>query len=667
MRKLMLVLSALGLALAARAEFNPGNFDPTVKPQDDFFQFVNGTWLKNTAIPGDQARWGAFDELRNRNQDALHQIAERVTAKTTGATPVEKMVGDFYASGLDEAAINAAGLAPLQSRFDLIAAAKTPADVLRAMAALHQDGARAGFGFFAGSDAKNSNTQIANLRQGGIGLPDRDYYFTDDEKSKKLREQYVEHIGQMFALAGDTPEAAAAGAQAVMKLETTLAGASLKRVQLRDPNASYHKMPVADLAQYTGALDWAGYFAACGAPEFTEINLAHPDFLKAFAAALQSTPVADWQAYLRWNVLRNAAPYLGTAFEQENFRFYSTVLTGVKEPKPRWHRILTTIDGTIGESLGQLYVADYFPPAAKARVLNLVEDLRASLGDRIRALEWMDTPTKEKALAKLAAFTVKMGYPDKWESYTGLTIDRGPYVTNVMRYARWAVADNLRRIGQPTDKTRWGMTPPTVNASYSPPANSITFPAGILQPPFFDAKADDALNYGGIGTVIGHEMTHGFDDQGRQFDADGNLKDWWSAESAAQFKVRAEGVVKQFSGYTVLDGLHLKGELTQGENIADLGGIKIAFGALQKALADQPHTKLDGWTPEQRFFLSYGSLWRDQMREAEQRRRVNVDPHSPGQWRVRGPLSNLDEFAQAFDVPEGAAMRRPAAERVTIW
>jgi predicted metalloendopeptidase len=667
MRKYMLVLSALGLALAARAEFNPANFDTTVKPQDDFFQFVNGTWLKNTAIPGDQARWGAFDELRLRNQEALHTIAERVAAKKTGATPVEQMVGDFYASGLDEAAINAAGLAPLQGRFDLIAAAKTPADIFRTMAALHKDGARAGFGFFAGSDAKNSNVQIANLRQGGLGLPDRDYYFTDDEKSKKLREQYVEHIGKMFELAGDAPAAAAAGAQAVMKLETTLAGSSLKRAQLRDPNASYHKIKVTDLAQTTGELDWAAYFAATGAPAFTEINLAHPDFFKGFAAALASTPVTDWQLYLRWNVLRNAAPYLSAPFEQENFRFYSTILTGVKEPKPRWFRVITTIDGTVGESLGQLYVAEYFPPESKARVLKLVEDLRAALGDRIRALEWMDAPTKEKALAKLAAFTVKMGYPDKWESYAGLTIDRGAYVTNVMRCAAWATADNVRRIGQPTDKARWGMTAPTVNASYGASVNSITFPAGILQPPFFDAKADDAVNYGGIGTVIGHEMTHGFDDSGRQFDAEGNLKDWWSADSAAQFKIRADGVVKQFSSFTVLDGLHLKGELTQGENIADLGGIKIAFAALQKALAGKPHEKIDGWTPEQRFFLSYGSLWRDQMREAEQRRRVNVDPHSPGQWRVRGPLSNLDEFAAAFAVPEGAAMRRPAAERVSIW
>ncbi|MBI3885957.1 MAG: M13 family metallopeptidase [Opitutae bacterium] len=667
MRKSTLVFMALGLALAARAEFNPANFDPSVRPQDDFFQFVNGAWLQHTAIPGDQARWGAFDELRLRNQEALHTIAERAAAKGTGATPAEQMVGDFYASGMDEAAIAAAGLAPLQGRFGLIAAARTPAEILRALAALHRDGVRAGFAFFAGADAKNSSVQIANLRQGGLGLPDRDYYFTDDEKSKKLREQYVAHVARTLVLAGDAPAAAAAGAQAVMRLETALAGASLKRVQLRDPNANYHKIKVAELARFTGDLDWAGYFAAAGAPPFAELNLAHPDFFRGFAAALQTTPVADWQVYLRWHVLRNASPYLGPAFEQENFHFYSTVLTGVQEPKPRWFRVVTTIDNTVGEALGRLYVAEYFPPAAKARVLRLVEDLRAALGDRLRALEWMDAPTKEKALAKLAAFTVKMGYPDQWESYAGLTVDRGPYVANVMRFAAWGTADNLRRIGQPTDKARWNMTPPTVNASYNPSANAITFPAGILQPPFFDAQADDAVNYGGIGTVIGHEMTHGFDDSGRQFDAAGNLQDWWSPESAAQFKLRAERVVQQFSGYTVLDGLHLKGELTQGENIADLGGIKIAFAALQKARAGRPPEKIGGWTPEQRFFLSYASLWRDQMREAEQRRRVNVDPHAPGQWRVRGPLSNLDEFAAAFAVPEGAPMRRPAAERVSIW
>ena len=669
MRKLTLAAAAaLTLALGlARAEVNLPNIDPAVKPQDDFYRYANGNWQKAILIPADQSRWGSFDMLRERNEGNLRAICERVAALPTGATPIEKMVGDFYASGMDEAAVNAAGIKPLQSELDRIAAIKTPADVLSAIAHLKLEGSSVGFGFFAGPDAKDSNTNIAQLFQGGLGLPDRDYYFNDDEKSQKLRQQYVAHVAKMLVLIGDSPEAAQAGAQSVMRLETLLAQASLARVKLRNPYASYHKIPVADLAKTTGALDWGGFFAALGTPTFTGINLAHPDFFKGFAAQLAATPVADWQAYLRWNLVHDCAPFLSEPLVKENFSFYGTILTGVKEMRPRWKRVVGVTDAEIGEALGQLYVAAYFPPEAKARVLQLVADLRAALRARLQTLEWMDDATRAKAVAKLDAYSVKMGYPDKWKDYSSVKIDRGSYLANIRQAEAFEVRRNFNKIGQPVDKTEWRMTPPTVNAYYSASDNGIVFPAGILQPPFFDPKTDDAANFGGIGVVIGHEMTHGFDDRGRQYDAAGNLTDWWTPASAEKFKARAAGVVQQFSSYTVLDGVHLKGELTQGENIADLGGLKVSYAALQLALAGKPHDPLDGFTPEQRFFLSHASVWRDTMRPEEQRRRVNVDPHSPGYWRVNGPLSNLDEFFPAFNVPEGAPMRRPAAQRVTIW
>jgi putative endopeptidase len=686
MRKISLaaVAAVLVLTASAHAGIEPKNFDLTVKPQDDFFRYANGTWLKNVTIPASEGRWGSFSELRDRNWQNVRIICDRAAAKGAAATGAERMVGDFYASGMDETAIDAAGITPLKPELDAIAAIKTPAGVMAAIARLQRTGVSAGFGFTGQPDAKNSTMNIAQLRQGGLSLPgtgqvsDREYYLNDDEKSVTLRDHYVAHVAKMLGLAGDAPAAAQAGAVAVLKLETEFAKISLSRALLRNPQASYHKMPAADLPKFTGDLDWAAYFKATGAPAFTELNLAHPDFFKGFAAQLKSTPVADWQAYLRWHLLNAAAPYLAAPFAQENYRFYDAELRGVKEPMARWRRVVAWTDGSrldgfagteggIGDALGQLYVAEFFPPEAKVRVLKLVEDLRVSLRERIQALEWMDAATKTKALAKLDAFSVKMGYPDKWRDYRGLRIDRGPFVLNVLRAREFLAAENRARIGRPVDKTEWTMTPPTVNASYSSSFNGIQFPAGILQPPFFDPKEDDAVNYGGIGTVIGHEMTHGFDDSGRQYDAQGNLVDWWTPESAERYKVRAAGVVKQFSDYTVLDGVHLKGELTQGENIADLGGIKVAYGALQQALAGKRYAKIDGFTPEQRFFLSYANVWRDAFRDAEQRRRVNIDPHSPGEWRVRGPLSNLDEFAQAFNVPEGAPMRRPAADRVTIW
>jgi predicted metalloendopeptidase len=669
MRKVAIAagISAVFLAVFGRATVDPSTFDLSVKPQDDFYRFADGTWNKNNPLPAEFPRWGAFVILADQNTDRLNELCIAAAAKGAEGTPIERMVGDFYASGMDEGAADSAGFRPIQPELDRISGLKTPADVMLEIAHLHSLGFPAGFLFFSGADAKNSDMDIAQLRQGGLGLPSRDYYINDDEKSKTLRGQYVHHVSTMLQLLGDAPEAGDAGARTVLRLETVFANNSLSAEVLRNPYASYHKMPVGELAKYTPGIDWPAYFKEVGSPSFDEVNFQQPDFFRAFSAELASAPVSDWQTYLRWHVINNAAPYLSAAFDQEDFHFYGEILSGTTKQLPRWKRVVNETDSAIGEALGQLYVAKYFPPEAKDQVLGLVANLRAALRADLATLPWMDEATRQKAIIKLDAFTVKMGYPDKWRDYSGLAVDRGSYVLNVIRADQFEQRRVLNKIGKPVDRTEWGMTPPTVNAYYNPPRNEIVFPAGILQPPFFDPKADDASNYGAIGAVIGHEMTHGFDDHGRLYDPHGNLTDWWTPDSANKFKERAAGIVKQFSGYTVLDGVHLIGERTQGENIADLGGLKIAYAALEKDLVGKSREPIDGFTPEQRFFLSFASVWRGSIRPEELRKRVKTDPHSPWEFRVNGPLSNLDEFAAAFDVPEGAPMRRPAADRVTIW
>ena len=668
LRRLSLAaVAAVTLLGAAKAAFIPGYLDPSVRPQDDFYRFADGGWLNKTAMPPEYPRWGSFDALIVRNQENLRTLCERASAQENWATPVERMVGDFYASGMDATDINTAGPGPLSFEFTRIGTLKSTKDVLVEIARLHRIGVPAGFTFESAPDRKDSDRDIAQLGQGGLGLPERDYYFRDDDKSKKLREQYVAHVSRMLEMIGDTPAGAQEDAQAVMRLETALAKGCLPQVALRNPYASYHKMSLDKAVDLAPGIDWKDYLAETSAPAFSELNFAHPDFFKAFSAALAQTPVSEWQAYLRWQLINTYAPYLSDNFAQEDYAFNGAILGGTKAMKPRWQRVVTTIDSSIGEALGQLYVAAFFPPEAKARALKLVGDVKSALRDRIQTLEWMDAPTRERALAKLDAMTVKIGYPEKWRDYSTLVIDRGPYVLNVLKAKAFEVRRNLAKIGGPVDKAEWGMTPPTVNAYYRQARNEIVFPAGILQPPFFDAKADDAVNYGAIGAVIGHEMTHGFDDGGRQYDGQGNLTDWWTPDSAARFKERSAAIVRQFNGYFPIEKVHINGELTQGENIADLGGIRMAYAALQKALEGQPREKIDGFTPEQRFFLSFASMYALKATPEEQLRRLRVDPHSPGEYRVKGPLSNLDEFANAFSVPEGAPMRRPAADRFTIW
>ena len=651
---------------------DPKNMDTSVKPGDDFFRYATGAWIKRTEIPPEYSRWGAFNELIERNNDALHTIAGKASQIHVDPklAPETQKVGDYYASGMDEQSIEAMRTKPLEEELGRIEAMKDRQDVLTEIGHLHSIGINAFFNFGAGQDAKDSTRDIAQAMQGGLGMPDRDYYTKQDPDMKQKREKYIAHVTKMLTLLGEPAQKAADDAKRIMALETKLAEASRTRVQLRDPIKNYNKMGVRQLQDLTPEWNWSDYFNKINLLEPGDINVHQPEFFKAANDVFKSTPIDDWKAYLRWHLISATAPYLSKDFVDEEFDFNERTLRGTQQNKPRWKRVIATEDDEIGEALGKLYVGFHFPPEAKARALELVNNLKEALADRIKTLDWMDEPTKKEALKKLAAMNVKIGYPDKWLDYSLLQIDRGPYVLNAMRAGKFEADRDLEKIGKPVDRTDWGMTPPTVNAYYNPNMNEIVFPAGILQPPFFYANADDAVNYGGIGAVIGHEMTHGFDDQGRQFDATGNLRDWWSKKSADEYDKRRKAIVQQYNEYEPLPGLHLNGELTQGENIADIGGVKLAYAALQKALDKHPeeqNKKIDGFTPEQRFFLSFAAIWRSKIRDEDQKLRVKTDPHSPAQFRVNGPLSDLPEFQKAFNIPDGSPMVRPADKRVNIW
>ena len=651
---------------------DPKNMDTSVKPGDDFFRYANGAWIKRTEIPPEYSRWGAFNELIERNNDALHVIAEQAskTQVDPKLAPETQKVGDYYASGTDEKTIDALQTKPLAEEFQRIDAIKDRAALLKAIAHLHTIGVGAFFEFGSGQDAKDSSRDIAQAVQGGLGMPDRDYYTKQDADMKQKREKYVAHVTKMLTLLGEPADKAAEDAKKILALETKLAEASRTRVQLRDPIKNYNKMDVRQLQDVTPDWNWSDYFKTIDLVESGDVNVQQPEFFKAANDLFRSTSLDDWKAYLRWHLINAAAPALSKDFVDEDFNFRERILRGTQQIKPRWKRVILSEDNDIGEALGKLYVGFYFPPEAKARALELVNNLKEALADRIKTLEWMDEPTKQEALKKLAAFAVKIGYPDKWLDYSLLQIDRGPFVLNALRANEFEADRDIKKIGKPVDRTDWGMTPPTVNAYYNSNMNEIVFPAGILQPPFFYANADDAMNYGAIGAVIGHEMTHGFDDQGRQFDAKGNLRDWWTPKSAEEFEKRSAAIVQQYNEYEPLPGLHVNGELTQGENIADIGGVKLAYAALQKALDKHPEErakKIDGFTPEQRFFLSFAAIWRQKIRDEDQKMRLTTDPHSPAQFRVNGPLSDLAEFQKAFGISDGSPMVRSADKRVNIW
>src|SRR5881398_930448 len=682
MKSFVAVAISLTTALASLAQPQPqirqsppldlNNMDTSVKPGDDFFLYADGNWIKQTEIPPEYSRWGAFNELIERNNDALHTIAEKAsqTQVDPKLAPETQKVGDYYASGMDEQAIEAMRTKPLQEELNRINMIKDRQDVLAEIAHLHSIGVNAFFNFGAGQDAKDSTRDIAQAVQGGLGMPDRDYYTKQDPDMKGKREKYIAHVTKMLTLLGEPAGKAAEDAKKIMALETKLAEASRTRVQLRDPIKNYNKMGVRQLQDLTPDWNWSDYFKKINLLESGDVNVQQPEFFKAAANSFKSTPIDDWKAYLRWNLINATGPYLSKDFVDEEFDFNDRTLRGTQQIKPRWKRVIASEDDAIGEALGKLYVGFYFPPEAKARALELVNNLKEALADRIKTLDWMDEPTKKEALKKLAAMNVKIGYPDKWLDYSLLQVDRGPFVLNGIRAAKFESDRDVQKIGKPVDRTDWGMTPPTVNAYYQPNMNEIVFPAGILQPPFFYAHADDAVNYGAIGAVIGHEMTHGFDDQGRQFDAAGNLRDWWSKKSADEYNKRRKAVVDQYSAYEPLPGMHVNGELTQGENIADIGGVKLAYAALQKALDKHPEErdkKIDGFTPEQRFFLSFATIWKSKQRDEDLKLRLNTDPHSPAQYRVNGPLSDLTEFQKAFNIPDGSPMVRGKDKRVNIW
>jgi putative endopeptidase len=651
------------------------SIDSQVSPGQDFYLYANGGWLARNPIPPEFSIWGSFVELAERNRAILHQILEKTAQADSPAKEgsLAQKLGDFYGSGMDETAINREGIIPLQAELSRIDRVEDLRGFASEIAALHAKGLGPMFDIDGDQDEKDSTSQIAIISQGGLGLPDRDYYLSTDERSKDIRAQYQVHLEKMFELMGESGPAAGADARVVINLETEMAKASKTRVELRDPEANYHKMPLSELEKSAPQFDWETYFQAIGLrkDELRAIDIKQPEFISAVAKLTQDTPLDQWKTYLRWHLIHDLAGNLSQPFVDENFRFYRQVLTGAKENRPRWKRVLDQVNSNLGEALGELYVEKTFPPAAKQRALAMVEDLKVALGGKIQALDWMGDETKKEALAKLSALGVKIGYPDKWRDYSKLEIKRQAYILNVLAGQTFETSRHLARIGKPVDPSEWGMTPQTVNAYYNPNRNEVVFPAGILQPPFFFPNADDAVNYGGIGAVIGHEMTHGFDDQGRHFDSRGNLRDWWTAEDAKRFLEKGTKIVRQFDAYVAIDSLHVNGRLTEGENIADLGGVKIAFSALESALhrqtAKEQELKIDGLTPEQRFFLSWAQIWRTNVRPEQLRLGLQIDPHSPAPFRVNGPLSNLPEFAQAFGISTPSPMIRPEDERVQIW
>ena len=698
MRRLLLAFTlALPLATAIGLAQSAGDAPPSsglqldamdrsADPCNDFYQFACGGWIAKNPIPADRASWGRFEELQERNNDTLHTILERAAAgsnseQAPAATPTtreggvtdhargggapraneEKKIGDYYASCMDEPGINTKGTAPLDPLLKKIAGVSSVTDLSPLVAELHTIGVNVFFSFGAEADFKDASVEMAIADQGGMNLPDRDYYLREDPKSVEQRKQYVEHVGKMLSLAGSGSSTAANG---VMTIETALAKGALDNVSRRDPTKIYHKLTPAELQFLTPQFLWQKYFDGISAPPIYALNVTEPDFFKAMGQVMASASLDDIKTYLRWQVLHASAPVLPTPFVDENFTFYGTVLTGATELRPRWKRCVQYTDSDLGEELGKAYVKEAFGPQAKADTLKMVHEVESSLEKDIHELSWMTEMTKKEALVKLHAVTEKIGYPDRWRDYSALTIVRGDALGNSQRANAFEFHRQLNKIGKPVDKTEWGMTPPTVNAYYNPLENNINFPAGILQTPFYNAKTDRAVNYGGSGAVIGHELTHGFDDQGRQFDARGNLKDWWTPADAKAFTERAQCFVDEYSQFTAIDDVKLNGKLTLGENTADNGGLRISLMAYLATLVAEPSKPIDGFTPEQRVFLGWGQVWCENRRPEALRLLAQTNPHSPGRYRVNGVVSNMPEFQKAFSCKPDAPMVRQTQCRV---
>ncbi|MGC1787569.1 MAG: M13 family metallopeptidase [Terriglobales bacterium] len=647
--------------------FDVNAIDKSADPCVDFYQYACGTWMKNNPVPPDKARWGRFDELAERNLYILRDILTGAQAPGKH-TAAETMVGTYYASCMDESAIEKKGTAPLAPELERINGVKTKEDLIRQVATMHRNATPALFAFYPQPDMHDSTETIAFLDQGGITMPDRDYYIKDDPKSTETRRKYVEHVQKMFELAGDKPEVAAAEAKSVLTVETGLAQASMDRTARRDPKTRDHKKTVAEIAAAAPNFDLTLYFAENGAPKFTSLNVGNPDFFKSVNEQLNRVPLDDWKVYLRWKTINTYAPGLTKAFVEEDFNFNGKYMSGQKEMEPRWKRCVRSTDASLGMALGKLYVDRTFGAEGKERTLKMVRGIESAMRQGVDQLTWMSDATKKKGYEKLDAIVNNIGYPDTWRDYSSVVIKSDDYAGNVARAGAFEVHRQYKKIDQPTDRKDWGMTPPTVNAYYRPPMNDINFPAGILQPPFYGKLMDDAVNYGGIGVVIGHELTHGFDDQGRKYDAEGNLHDWWTAEDAKEFEQRADCTANEYSSFvSVKDDkgeVKLNGKLTLGENTADNGGLKLAYMALMAIIGDTPVKPIDGYTPAQRYFLSYGQIWCQNVTDQEARKRVLTDPHSPGRWRVNGAVQNSAAFQQAFSCKAGQPMVSENACRV---
>ena len=662
-----------GLASAAEnpppvPRFSMSYVDRSVDPKTNFYQYATGAWRKNNPVPSDKSRWAGFDELQERNWWLIRGILISAAADTNApaGSPL-RQVGDFYASAMETNRIERLGFAPLDPEWERLKAVQDPESAMALLADWHLRGIGAGFGMGVQPDAKNSSVYALHLMQGGLGLPDRDYYLA--EGFAQQREQYRQHIAAQLRLLGDGESEAKDAAEAVLALETRLAKACRTRTELRDREKNYHKLTRAELDQLTPRLPWVAYFQAAGIASPATVIVGQPEFFKELDLMVSEVEETHWLAYLRWHLVSSLAEHLHAAPANEAFAFYGTVLRGQPQQEPRWQRSAKSIDGALGEALGRLYVEKHFPPAASARMSEMIANLRVVFRERLAKLEWMGEATRRQALQKFDRFTEKVGHPKSFRDYSGLEVRRDDHLGNVLRANAFESRRDLARVGKAVDRTEWHMTPQTVNAYFSPPLNEIVFPAGILQPPFFDLETDDAVNYGAIGVVIGHEITHGYDDQGRKYDAEGNLRDWWTEADGKEFDRRAAKVIDQYSSYEALPGKRVNGRLTLGENIADLGGTSIAFEALQRALAKDPSRRrlIDGLTPEQRFFLSLSQLWRVNWREAELQRRLVVDPHSPGQFRGIGPHVNLPEFYQAWGITESSPQWRKPEDRAKIW
>ncbi|MXV14871.1 M13 family metallopeptidase [Hufsiella ginkgonis] len=676
-----IILLALSLALAISCKngsnsssgepartvfFDKTGMDTTVSPGENFFRYASGSWLKNTEIPASQSGWGSFYVLEEDNQKHLRKILDELSSAGQAAGSNEQKIGDLYTSGMDTAAIDKRNYDPVKPLLEKIDAIKSADELVDFAAASFKDGDGFLFDFYVGPDDRISTKNAINFTQGGLGLPNREYYFEQDSASKKVRAEYVNYIVKLFTLTGSNPTVAATQADAILKLETQIAGSHLTPVELRDPVKNYNKLSFAEFSRQVPGLNLVNVFKKLDVKTDT-VLVSQPKYYIALDKLIRSQPLEVWKSKLRFEALNSAAPYLSQPFRDARFAFFGKVLNGQKQPQERWKQMVDKVDGSLGELLGQVFVEKYFPADAKARMLKLVDNLQEVYRQRIEGLDWMSAETKERALEKLNAFTKKIGYPDKWKKYDDVEISRDKYYENMQSVSRHNYAEMTGKLGKTVDKNEWGMTPPTVNAYYNPSFNEIVFPAGILQFPFFDFNADDAVNYGAIGAVIGHEMTHGFDDQGRQYDKDGNLRDWWTKEDATKFTQKAQVVTDQYNKYEVLKTLHVNGSLTLGENLADIGGLAIAYQAFKNTEQGKSSAKIDGFTPDQRFFLSFAQVWRIKNRDELMRMRISQDPHSPEMYRVNGPLSNMSEFYKAFGVKPGDKMYREEKDRVRVW